>query len=136
MAKNILVVDDVPFVRRTLTELLEKIGYRVIAEAVDGNDAVIKYKQLKPDLVTMDVVMPNKSVIEELTEIMAVDSKAVLVLFSALDHMNLVIDALSNGAKDYVHKPFDANDVRHVLDRALRGEPNPNDRTASTHQAG
>ena len=134
MAKNILVVDDVPFVRRTLTELLEKIGYRVIAEAVDGNDAVIKYKQLKPDLVTMDVVMPNKSGIEALKEIMEFENKAVVVMVSAMDQMNLVIDALSSGAKDYVHKPFDVNDVKHVLDRALRGEPSPDQR--ATHQAG
>lgn len=135
MAKNILVVDDVPFVRRTLSELLEKIGYRVVAEAVDGNDAVDKYKQLRPDLVTMDVVMPKKSGIDALKEIMEIDPKSVVVMVSAMDQMNLVIEALSHGAKDYVQKPFEANDVRHVLDRALRGESNPDPRSHST-QAG
>lgn len=135
MAKNILVVDDVPFVRRTLTELLEKLGYRVVAEAIDGNDAVAKFKQLRPDLVTMDVVMPNKSGIEALKEIMQIESSAVVVMVSAMDQMNLVIEAIASGAKDYVQKPFDANDVRHILDRALRGDSNAENQ-AHAHRAG
>ena len=125
MAKTVLIVDDVAFVRKTLTEILHDAGYQVVGEASDGREAVEKWRELRPDVVTMDVVMPNLSGIDATKEIMKQDRNAVVVMISAMDQIHLVMEAINVGAKDYIQKPFHSTDVNMVLSRAIRGESNP-----------
>ena len=123
MSRKVLVVDDVAFVRKTLSDLLTQAGYQVVGEATDGTDAVAKYTQLRPDLVTMDVVMPQMSGIEATKKIIKLDKDARVVIISAMGQENLVMEAINVGAKDYVLKPFSAQDVLKTIERAMNGEP-------------
>jgi two-component system, chemotaxis family, chemotaxis protein CheY len=123
MSRKVLVVDDVAFVRKTLSDLLTQAGYQVVGEATDGTDAVAKYTQLRPDLVTMDVVMPQMSGIEATKKIIKLDKDARVVIISAMGQENLVMEAINVGAKDYVLKPFSAQDVLKTIERAMSGEP-------------
>ena len=122
MAKTVLIVDDIPFVRKTLAEILISAHYQVIGEAADGNEAIDLYIKLRPDVVTMDVVMPQMSGIDACRKIMKIDKKAKIVMISAMGQENLVMEAIDVGAKDYVLKPFTSQDVLKAVDRALRGE--------------
>ena len=122
MAKTVLIVDDVAFVRVTLAEILTEAGYNVIAEAVDGDDAIEKWKTHRPDVVTMDVVMPKLGGIDACKQIMKLDRDAVVVMISAMDQIHLVMEAIHVGAKDYIQKPFHSDDVKNVIERALRGD--------------
>ena len=122
MSRKVLVVDDVAFVRKTLSDLLTQAGYQVVGEATDGTDAVAKYMQLRPDLVTMDVVMPQMSGIEATKKIIKLDKDARVIIISAMGQENLVMEAINVGAKDYVLKPFSAQEVLKTLERAMSGE--------------
>lgn len=120
--KTVLVVDDLAFVRTTLTDILTDSGYQVIAQAADGIEAVEKWKQFRPDLVTMDVVMPRLNGVDATKEIMKLDRNSTVVMISSMDQVHLVMEAIQVGAKDYIQKPFSAKDVISVLDRALDDE--------------
>lgn len=110
---KILVVDDSMFVAKQLGQILTSEGYEVIANAVDGKDAVDKYKELAPnvDLVTMDVTMPRMDGITALEQIMAFDKNARVVMVSALGKEELVKKSLLLGAKNYIIKPLDRKKV-------------------------
>ena len=136
MAKTVLVVDDIAFVRKTLSEILREGGYYVVGEAADGQEAVEKWKEFKPDVVTMDVVMPRLGGIEATKEILKLDKNAVVVMVSAMDQIHLVMEAINVGAKDYVQKPFHSEDVRNVVSRAIRGESNPAEPSTLAPRAG
>lgn len=125
MAKTVLIVDDIAFVRKTLAEILREAGYQVVGEATDGREAVEKWTELRPDVVTMDVVMPNLSGIDATKEILKRDKQAIVVMISAMDQIHLVMEAINAGAKDYIQKPFHSADIHQVLSRAIRGESNP-----------
>jgi two-component system chemotaxis response regulator CheY len=125
MEKTVLIVDDVTFVRKTLADLLTEAGYVVVGEASDGEDALEKWKQLRPALVTMDVVMPKMSGIEATKQILKHDKNALVVMISAMDQIHLVMEAISAGAKDYIQKPFHSEDVANVISRTLRGDSGP-----------
>ena len=120
MAKTILIVDDIPFVRKTLSEIAVELGYKIAGEAVDGADAIEKYSALKPDLVTMDIVMPRLSGIEAARQIVQEDKNAVIVMITGMDQETLVMEAIQAGARDIIHKPFNANQIAKVFERALR----------------
>lgn len=122
MAKTVLIVDDVAFVRKTLTEILTEAHYQVVGEAEDGNQAVDMYFQLRPDIVTMDVVMPEMSGIDATRKILRTDKDARIVIISAMGQENLVMEAINVGAKDYILKPFNAQDILKTVERALIGE--------------
>lgn len=122
MAKTVLIVDDVAFVRKTLGEILREAGYIVIGEAGDGREAIEKWSELRPDLVTMDVVMPKLSGVEATREIIKRNKEATVVMISAMDQIHLVMEAIHVGARDYIQKPFSADNVLLVLARALNGE--------------
>lgn len=103
---KILVVDDAAFMRMTVKDALSKAGYTNIVEAADGLQAVEKYKEEKPDLVIMDITMPNMDGLQALKEICAFDSSASVVMCSAMGQESMVIEAIKSGAKDFIVKPF------------------------------
>lgn len=105
MAK-ILLVDDAAFMRKVIKDALSKNGYTDLFEAVDGKDAVEKYDELHPDLVMMDITMPNMDGLEALKAIRAKDPNANVVMCSAMGQESMVIEAVRAGAKDFIVKPF------------------------------
>lgn len=115
MEKRILITDDTAFMRMTLRNILEKNGYEVVGEAEDGIQAVEKYLQVKPDLVTMDITMPNMDGITAIKKIMAEDPAAKIVVVSAMGQKALVIEALSSGARDFIVKPFQPDRIVEAL---------------------
>ena len=118
--KRILVTDDAQFTRNMLKKIINKTAHsEVIAEASNGNEAIELYKKLKPDLVTMDLVMPEKGGIETIEEILSMDKGATIVVVSALGQEALVLEAAKKGAKDFIQKPFKNEQVLEVLERIL-----------------
>lgn len=114
--KNVLVVDDGAFMRILIKSMLEKNGYAVVGEAEDGAAAVEKYKALRPDLVTMDITMPNVDGIEALKGILADDPDASVIMVSALGQDAYIKEAIRQGAKGFVVKPFDEGVFISVLE--------------------
>lgn len=122
MASRVLIVDDALFMRAMIRDILENSGrYSVVGEAANGEEAVLKYRELKPDLVTMDIVMPQMDGIEACKEIRRQDGKARVVMCSALGQEPLVIESIAAGAKDFIVKPFSAEKVLKVLDTVSAG---------------
>ena len=119
-ATRVLLVDDVAAFRKLVaTALRLRGGFEVVGEAANGLEAVEKYKELKPDLTTMDIVMPFKSGIEATREIIKYDANAVVIMCSALGQESLVMEAIEAGASDFIVKPFRAEDVLAVVKKVL-----------------
>ena len=118
MAK-ILIVDDAAFMRMMLRDILTKGGYEVAGEAENGAIAVSKYAELKPDLVTLDITMPEKDGIQALKDIKAADPGAKCIMCSAMGQQAMVIEAIQSGAKDFIVKPFQAERVLEAIGKAL-----------------
>ncbi len=106
MSKSILIADDAAFMRMMLKDILSKSGYNIVAEAANGQEAVEKFQQFKPDLVTMDITMPQKDGISALKEIMQECPTARVVMCSAMGQQAMVIESIQAGAKDFIVKPF------------------------------
>ena len=119
MAKKLLIVDDVPVIRMMLKRILQNNGYDVVAEAGNGKEAVEKYMELKPDLVTMDMTMPDKDGIETLEEILHFDQNAKVMIVSAIDQQESLLRAIKSGAVDYIIKPFDVERVVAAVKKAI-----------------
>ncbi|MHA1479399.1 MAG: response regulator [Promethearchaeota archaeon] len=116
--KKILVVDDAQFTRNMLKKIINKTEIaEVIAEASNGVEAVSLYQEYKPDLVTMDLVMPEQGGIETTEKILSIDPDAIIVIVSALGQEALVLEAAKKGAKDFIQKPFKAEQIEDVLER-------------------
>jgi two-component system chemotaxis response regulator CheY len=120
MGVRILIADDALFMRNMLREIFVKAGFQVVGEAANGVEAVEKYHELQPDLVTMDIVMPLKSGIEALQQITREDPDARVVMCSALGQEALVIEAVQAGAKDFIVKPFKEERVLDVVRRVTK----------------
>jgi len=116
---RVLVVDDAIFMRKMISDILEGNGMEIVGEADTGALAVEKYKELKPDLVTMDIIMPEMNGIDAVRTIMSNDSQAKIVMCSALGQQALVQDALAAGAKDFLIKPFNPSRVIEVVSKIL-----------------
>ena len=119
MAQRILVVDDAAFMRMMLKDILTKGGYEDCGEAGDGVEALAKYNELKPDLVTLDITMPNKDGIAALKDIKAADPSAMCIMCSAMGQQSMVIEAIQSGAKDFIVKPFQADRVLESIRKVL-----------------
>ncbi|RDI47447.1 response regulator [Falsibacillus pallidus] len=119
MGNRILIVDDAAFMRMMVKDILTKNGFEVVAEAADGSQAVEKYKELKPDLVTMDITMPEMDGITALKEIKKIDGNAKIIMCSAMGQQAMVIDAIQAGAKDFIVKPFQADRVIEAIQKTL-----------------
>jgi two-component system chemotaxis response regulator CheY len=116
---TVLVCDDAIFMRTMITDILTQAGYEVIGEAETGAQAVEKYRQLKPDLVTMDIVMPDMGGIEAVREICKSSPEARILMCSAMGQQALVVEAIQAGAKDFVVKPFQPSRVLEAVQRLL-----------------
>jgi len=122
MAARILIVDDALFMRRMLADILKKEGFEVCGEAENGKEAVDKYKELKPELVTMDIVMPKMEEIDSVAavkEIIKIDPQAKIIMVSAMGQHALVVEAIQAGAKDFIVKPFQPSRVIEAIRRIL-----------------
>lgn len=119
MATKILIVDDASFMRMMIKEILTKNGFEVVGEAADGAEAVEKYKELEPDLVTMDITMPEMDGIQALKEIQSMNDAAKVIMCSAMGQQAMVIDAIQAGAKDFIVKPFQADRVLEAINKTL-----------------
>ena len=111
MAKNILICDDAAFMRMMIKDILTKNGYNVVGEAENGAKAVEKYQELKPDLVLMDITMPEMDGIQALKAIKAADPSATVIMCSAMGQQAMVIESIQSGAKDLIVKPFQQDRV-------------------------
>ena len=119
MANRILIVDDAAFMRMMIRDILSKNGYEVVGEAQDGAQAIEKFKELNPDLVTMDITMPEMDGITALKEIRKLDTNAKVIMGSAMGQQAMVIDAIQAGAKDFIVKPFQADRVIEAIKKTL-----------------
>ncbi len=118
MAK-ILIVDDAAFMRMMIKDILTKNGYEVVAEAANGVQAVELYKTHQPDLVTMDITMPEMDGIEAVKQIKAVNPGAKIVMCSAMGQQSMVMDAIKAGANDFIVKPFQADRVLEAVKKII-----------------
>jgi two-component system, chemotaxis family, chemotaxis protein CheY len=119
MTNRILIVDDAAFMRMMIRDILTKNGYEVVGEAQDGAQAIEKYKELSPDLITMDITMPEMDGITALKEIRKLDTNAKVIMCSAMGQQAMVIDAIQAGAKDFIVKPFQADRVIEAIKKTL-----------------
>lgn len=113
--KTILIVDDSRFMRTTVGNIVEEIGHRIIGEGSNGNEAVKLYKSKKPDIVFMDITMPEKSGIEALKEIINFDPLAKVIMCSAIGQQIVIKEAMTAGAKNFIIKPFKKENIENVL---------------------
>jgi two-component system chemotaxis response regulator CheY len=119
MAKRVLVVDDSVFMRDIIKDIFAAGGFEVCGEAGNGVEAVERYRELHPDIVTMDLVMPYRNGIDATREILRNDAKAVVVMCSALGQETMVMEAIEAGAVDFIVKPPRAEDVLAVVKKVL-----------------
>ena len=119
MERTVIVVDDAAFMRATLRDIFNRNGYRVVGEAKNGAEAVALFEREKPDLVTMDIVMPEMGGIEAVKRIVERAPNASIIMCSAMGQQSLVIEAIQAGARDFVIKPFQASRVLEAAARAL-----------------
>ena len=119
MAKNILICDDAAFMRMMIKDILTKNGYNVVGEAENGAKGVEKYNELKPDLVLMDITMPEMDGIAALKAIKANDRGASVIMCSAMGQQAMVIESIQSGAKDFIVKPFQADRVIEAVKKVV-----------------
>ena len=119
MAKNILICDDAAFMRMMIKDILSKNGYNVAGEAENGAKAVEKYAELKPDLVLMDITMPEMDGIQALKKIKESDPSALVIMCSAMGQQAMVIESIQAGAKDFIVKPFQADRVIEAVKKVI-----------------
>ena len=119
MGKKILIVDDATFIRTMVKDILSPKGFEIAGEAANGNEAVQKYFEIKPDLVTMDITMKEKDGLQAAKEILAKDPNARIIMVTALGQEKMLIDAFKIGVKDFVVKPFEPERILSAVEKAL-----------------
>jgi two-component system, chemotaxis family, chemotaxis protein CheY len=116
---RVLVVDDAAFMRKVVSDALASGGHEVVGEATNGAEAVVRFQELRPELTTLDITMPEKDGLAALAEIMAIDPAARVVMCSALGQETKVLESIKLGAKDFVVKPFQPARVLEAVGKAL-----------------
>jgi two-component system chemotaxis response regulator CheY len=116
---SVLIVDDAAFMRMLLKDILSKNGYQILGEAPNGFKAIEMYKSEKPDIVTMDITMPEMDGIQALKEIKAFDPTAKIIMCSAMGQQTMVMEAIKAGARDFIVKPFQAERVLEAIKKVL-----------------
>ena len=119
MSKNVLIVDDAPVIRLLLRNILEKNGFVIVGEAGDGGEACEMYQALSPDVVTMDITMPDVNGIEGVKKILAINPEAKIIMITAIDQRKFLQEAIKAGATDYIVKPFEDDRVISALEKAI-----------------
>jgi len=119
VSQTVLICDDAIFMRTMLGDILQQAGFEVVGEAETGAEAVEKYKRLRPDLVTMDIVMPDMGGIDAVREITRIDPGARILMCSAMGQQALVVEAIQAGARDFIVKPFQPSRVLEAVQRVL-----------------
>ena len=116
---RVLIVDDAAFMRMMLKDILSKNGFQVVGEAANGQKAIELFKQEQPDVVTMDITMPEMDGIQALKEIKSFDASAKIIMCSAMGQQAMVMEAIKSGAKDFIVKPFQAERVLEAIKKVL-----------------
>ena len=116
---RVLIVDDAAFMRKMLSDALSSGGHEVVGEASNGNEAVLRFQELRPELTTLDITMPEKDGLQALREILSFDPTARVVMCSALGQESKVLESIKAGAKDFVVKPFQPSRVLEAVQRVL-----------------
>ena len=119
MAKNILICDDAAFMRMMIKDILSKNGYNIAGEAENGVRAIEKYKEVNPDLVLMDITMPEMDGIQALKKIKENDPSACVIMCSAMGQQAMVIESIQSGARDFIVKPFQADRVIEAVKKVV-----------------
>jgi two-component system chemotaxis response regulator CheY len=119
LSHTVLICDDAAFMRSMLSDILTQANFEVVGEAQTGVEAVEKYRQLRPDLITIDILMPDQSGIDAVKEIVQFDPDARVLMCSALGQQSLVVAAIQAGARDFVVKPFQPSRVLEAVERVL-----------------
>ena len=119
MAKNIMIVDDAAFMRMMIKDIFTKNGYNIVGEAENGKKAIDVYTECKPDLVLMDITIPEMDGIQALKGIRANDPNAAIIMCSAMGQQAMVIEAIQSGAKDFIVKPFQAERVLEAVKKVI-----------------
>ena len=119
MTRRLLVADDAMIIRQIIKDMAINAGWEVVGEAANGQEAIDRYQELKPDAVTLDLVMPEHDGLHALHGIMAFDSEAKILVVSALEQRGVLKDAIKAGASDFVAKPFDKRNLQATLDQLV-----------------
>jgi two-component system chemotaxis response regulator CheY len=119
MPFRVLLADDLYFMRMVQKEVLESKGFRVVGEASTGTEAVDLYKELRPDIVVLDITMPEMNGLEAMKRIFAIDPSARIIICSAIGQQNLIVDAINSGIKDFIVKPFKPERLLSAINKAL-----------------
>ena len=119
MSKEVMIVDDAAFMRMMLKNILADGDFEVVAEAEDGREAVEKYENLSPDLVTMDITMPDMDGLEAVERILEMDESANIIMVSAMGQQKMVVEAVEAGAEDFIVKPFEDERVLEAVNKVF-----------------
>jgi two-component system chemotaxis response regulator CheY len=117
---KILLADDLSFMRMVQKEILEEKGYVVIGEAADGIEAIDKYKTIRPDILILDITMPNMNGLDAMHKIFEIDKHAKIIMCSALGQQQLIVEAIKSGVKDFIVKPFKPERMLSAIEKALK----------------
>lgn len=118
MMKKVMIVDDAPFMRTMIREILQPFGFEIVAEAGDGDEVLALYQQHRPDVVTLDIVMPRMSGLEALKRLVAAEPRAKVIMVTAIDQREALMEAIKIGAADFIVKPFDDERVLSAVKKA------------------
>lgn len=118
---RVLIVDDAMFMRKLIRDALEPIGFEVVGEAADGKIAIERFRELRPDLTTLDIVMPNADGLEALAGIRRIDARAKVIMVTAVDQRDSMLRAVQLGVSDFIVKPFDADRIVAAVEQAMSG---------------
>ncbi len=116
---SVLVTDDAAFMRMQLKDILTKLGHIVVGEAENGKDAIEKFKELTPELITMDITMPEMNGVDAVKEIKKINSDVKIIMCSAMGQQGMVLDAIQAGANDFIVKPFTRERIQEALEKVL-----------------